>query len=391
MTVLTSSTLELPTAGGALIRHTMHQPVDVPRHPRPFTSRSVFAAPHVVADIRSEYTPGVQPPVDWEATMAFRRHLWSFGLGVAEGMDTSERGPGGLDWAQAKELISRGLAEARGAGGAIVCGAGTDQLAPGPHTVGEIVDAYLEQLDHIESNGGSAVIRASHALVASAEDADDYVETYTRVLGHAQRPVIVHWLGTVFDPTLHGYWGSADIPTAMNTVVQFAHDNASKLRGIKFSLLDADLEKEFRARVPEGVEVFTGDDYGYTELLLGDGKHHSHGLLGVLDPIAPIASQAFAALDAGDEDTFVRHMDSTIPYAVKMFEPPAASYKVGVVFMAWLAGHQDHFRMVTGREGMRSLQHLTDLFVHADSLGLFPDMDLAAHRMRSFLATHGIE
>lgn len=391
MTLLSSPALRIPTLGGGVGEHRMHEPAPFALHPKPFTSRSVFAAPHVVVDARAEYTPGIAPPVDWEATMAFRRHLWSYGIGVAEGMDTSERGPGGLSWPQAKELISRGISAARDAGGEIVCGAGTDQITSTQPTLDEVVDAYLEQLDHVEGQGGAAVIRASHALVAAAHSAEDYLSVYERVLQHAKRPVIVHWLGTLFDPTLRGYWGSPDIPTAMETVLALAHDNADKLRGIKFSLLDDELEKTFRARVPSTVEVFTGDDYGYTDLLLGDGQHHSHGLLGVLDPIAPIASQAFSALDAGDSETFERQMNSTIPFAVKMFEEPASYYKVGIVFIAWLSGHQDSFRMVSGREGHRSLMHLTDLFVHADGLGLFPDADLAAHRMRAFLSTHGVE
>lgn len=389
--IATALPLLLPTADGALVRHHMHEPREFPKHPRPFSSRSVFAAPHVVADARAEYTPGIAPPVDWDSTIAFRRHLWSYGIGVAEGMDTSERGPGGLTWPQARQLIQLGLEAAQESGGAIVCGVGTDQIESTQPSLDQVVDAYLEQLDHVQRLGGSAVIRASHALVSAARTADDYLSVYSRVLEQVHRPVIVHWLGTVFDPTLLGYWGSQNIPTAMETVLTMAHDHADKIRGIKFSLLDDELEREFRRRVPDGMEIFTGDDYGYTDLLLGDGQHHSHGLLGVLDPIAPVASQAFAALDDGDEPLFAEHMNSTIPLAVKMFEPPASYYKVGVVFIAWLSGHQDHFRMVTGREGLRSLQHLTDLFVLADALGMFPDAELAVRRMAAFLAMHGIE
>lgn len=391
MTELVTTDLILPAPGNRVLKHRLHAPVDYPKHPEPFTSRSVFAAPHVVADARAEYTPGVRPAVDWEATMNFRRHLFSYGIGVAEAMDTSERGPGGLDWSQAQQLIRFGLAEAKSSGGQMVCGAGTDQITTPTPELAEIVDAYLEQLDFIESQGGAAVIRASHALVTAADSEEDYLSVYSQVLSAAKRPVIVHWLGTVFDPSLRGYWGHEDIPLAMEVVLKMANDNVNSIRGIKFSLLDEELEKEFRRRVPQGIEVFTGDDYGYTNLLLGDGGHHSHGLLGVLDPIAPIASGAFAALDAGNDLEFVSKMDSTIPFAVKMFEPPAASYKVGVVFIAWLSGHQNHFRMVTGREGTRSLQHLADLFVLGDSLGLYPDPELAAHRMRILLAAGGVE
>lgn len=388
---MTTVKLTIPASDGSLISHRLRQPVDYPTHPMRFRSRSVFAAPHVVADVRAEYTPGVRPPVDWDATMEFRRHLWSYGIGVAEGMDTSERGAGGLDWSQAKELIRRGLAEAAVVDGDIVCGAGTDQLATDRPALAEVIEAYLEQIEFVEGHGGATVIRASHALATVARSQEDYLEVYDAVLGATTRPAIVHWLGTKFDPALRGYWGHDDVREAVDVVVQMAHDNVKNLRGIKFSLLDEELEKEFRRLVPPTIEIFTGDDYGYTDLLRGDGEHHSHGLLGVLDPIAPIASLGFARLDAGDEDGFASVMNSTIPLAVKMFEPPAASYKVGVVFLAWLSGHQSHFRMVTGREGWRSIQHLVALFVLADELGLFPDPGLAAHRMRALLAVSGIE
>jgi hypothetical protein len=382
--------LTLPTAEGGTTRHAMHDPVDYPRHPEPFTSRSVYAAAHVVADARASYTPGVRPPVDWPATMAFRRHLFSYGIGIAEAMDTSERGPGGLDWEQAQELIRLGVAEAHAAGAAVVAGAGSDQLTVAEPTLGQIVEAYVEQLEFIQAQGSAAVIRASHALVGAATSEEDYLEVYRGVLAKVDKPAIVHWLGTGFDPTLRGYWGHDDPVDAMEVVVAMAYENADALMGIKFSLLDEELEKEFRRLLPPGVRVFTGDDYGYTSLLLGDGTHHSHGLLGVLDPIAPIASSGFTALDRGDEAAFTDIMNRSIPLATTMFEPPADRYKVGTVFVAWLSGYQNHFRMVSGREGMRSLQHLTDLFVRADELGLYPDPALAAHRMRLLLATSGV-
>jgi hypothetical protein len=387
----TSLQIALPTSDGGLARHVMHEPVDYPKHPRPFTSRHAFAAAHVVADSRAEYQPGVRPPVDWDATVAFRRHLFSYGIGVAEGMDTSERGPGGLDWSQAKELIHIGVAEAKSCGAAVVAGAGTDQLTVTNPTLAQITEAYLEQLEFVQAQGSAAVLRASHALVAAARSEDDYLSIYRDVLAKAERPAIVHWLGPLFDPTLRGYWGHDDAVAAMDVVVRMAQENARHLLGIKFSLLDADLEAELRRRVPPGVCIFTGDDYGYTDLLRGDGTHHSHGLLGVLDPIAPIASKAFAALDLGDEPGFATVMNRSIPMAVKMFEPPADRYKVGTVFVAWLSGHQNHFRMVTGREGMRSLQHLSDLFRLTDELGLFPDPALAMHRMQLLLALGGID
>lgn len=386
-----SPTLRLPQAGGALTTYVMHNPVAYPRHPRPFTARTVFAAPHVVADITGDYTPGERPPVDWDSTLAFRRHLWSYGIGVAEAMDTSERGPGGLVWEQAQTLIRLSTEAARDCGGAIVCGAGTDQIDSATPQLAEVVDAYLEQLSFIEDCGGRAVLRASHALVAAATTPEDYLHVYGTVLEAAAEPAIVHWLGTVFDPTLRGYWGSENPRVAMETVMELVGRHGAKLRGIKFSLLDDELECELRTRVPEHIEIFTGDDYSYTDLLRGEGGRHSHGLLGVLDPIAPIASTAFAALEDGNEEAFEVTLRTTEPLAARLFERPAHLYKVGTVFLAWLTGHQDHNRMVTGREGMRSLLHLTDIFAGADALGLFPDPELTCSRMRAYLAVNGVQ
>ncbi|SNT48912.1 DUF993 family protein [Rhodococcoides kyotonense] len=390
MSTPTALKVSLPTVDGGQAPHTMHEPIDYPKHPAPFTSRRVLAAAHVVADTRGNYTPGEVPPIDWEATIAFRKHLFSYGIGIAEAMDTTERGPGGLNWTQAQELIRLGVAAAKEAGAAVVAGAGTDQLTTAKPELGAVVDAYLEQLEFVEQHGSAAVIRASHALAAAATSSEDYLSVYGQVLSKASRPAIVHWLGTGFDPSLAGYWGHDDVMAAMDVVVQMARENADHLEGIKFSLLDHELEKEFRRRLPESVKVFTGDDYGYTDLLLGDDTHHSHGLLGVLDPIAPIASSGFAALDAGDKESFEEIMNRSIPMAVKMFERPADRYKVGCVFVAWLSGHQNHFRMVTGREGLRSLQHLSNLFRLTDELGLFPDPELAAHRMQLLLSMDGV-
>lgn len=381
--------VRIPTEGGSFAVHQMHEPVDYPRPAEPFKRRTAYAAPHVVADVLSEYTPGHVPPVDWESTLAFRQHLWSYGIGVAEAMDTSERGPGGLSWPQAQELIRRTLAAAPD-DALVVCGVGTEQLPAVVSDTQAVVDAYLEQLDYVESLGGEAVIRASHQLVSAAKDQDDYTEVYSRVLEHATRPAIIHWLGTVFDPSLQGYWGHDDVRGALEVVLALADSQRDRLKGVKFSLLDPELEIELRQRLPDGLHVFTGDDYDYPELILGDGETYSNGLLGVLDPLAPIASKAFQALDRGDDDEYLRTMRSTVPLAVKMFEPPAAMYKTGTVFLAYLSGHQDHFRMVSGREGMRSILHLVELFVLADELGLFPDPEISAHRMQLVLELSGV-
>ncbi|MFM2475369.1 DUF993 family protein, partial [Burkholderia cenocepacia] len=263
-TSFAAATLSLPTADGGLLTYTMSPATEYARHPAPFTSRTVLAAAHVVADVRAEYQPGIRPPIDWEATIAFRKHLFSYGIGIAEAMDTTERGPGGLGWSQAKELIRLGVAAAREEGAAVVAGAGTDQLADGVVDLDAIVDAYLEQLEWVQAQGAGAVIRASHALVRAARSADDYLSVYRRVLAAADRPAIVHWLGTGFDPSLAGYWGHDDVMSAMDVVVSMAQENEDRLEGIKFSLLDDALEREFRRRLPASVKVFTGDDYGYT-------------------------------------------------------------------------------------------------------------------------------
>jgi Protein of unknown function (DUF993) len=383
-------TVRLPRADRTTESHRLPDAATHPRPRAPFTRRTCLAAPHTVADALAEYTPGERPPVDWDATIAFRRHLWSHGIGVAEAMDTSERGPGGLTWPQARELMRRSVEAAREAGGLVMCGAGTEQLTAATPSLDDIADAYIEQVAYIEDLGSAAIIRASHALAAVARSPEDYASVYERVLRSAAEPVIVHWLGAVFDPSLTGYWGHTGTEDTLEAVVALAKANAGHLRGIKFSLLDAELEAELRRRLPAGVEVYTGDDYDYPSLILGDGVHHSQGLLGVLDPIAPVASAALQALDGGDEEGYLRLMGSTVPLAVRMFEAPAASYKTGTVFIAWLGGHQEHFRMVSGREGMRSILHLSDLYRLAGDLGLFPDPELAAHRMRSLLTVSGV-
>ncbi|PJJ63766.1 DUF993 family protein [Compostimonas suwonensis] len=386
----TTSTISLPRPDGSTLVYTMHEPLERPRHPQTFTSRLVYAAPHVVPDVRAAYTPGRGPAVDWDTTLAFRRHLYSYGLGIAEAMDTTERGPDGLDWPRAQELIRLSLELARETGGLIACGVGTDQLEEQAPSLRQVTDAFLEQLAFVEDLGGAGILRASHALHRAASSEADYLQVYGEVLTKAQRPLILHWLGTAFDPSLTRYWGHEDQRVSMDAVVRLAEEHEDDLVGIKFSLLDQALEREFRERLPETVKVFTGDDYDYATMLRDEGGRHSHGLLGVFDPIAPIASTAFAALDAGDEPAFVQQMESTLPLARTMFEAPAARYKVGVVFTAWIAGHQEHARMVTGNEGMHSVLHLVDLFMMMDELRLLPDPQLAVHRMGLVLAANGV-
>ncbi|MFI7287062.1 dihydrodipicolinate synthase family protein [Streptomyces anulatus] len=353
------------------------------------TSRTVFSAAHVVADPYADISPDDPAAVDWESTLAFRRHLWAHGLGVAEAMDTAQRGMG-LDWAGAAELIRRSAAEAKAVGGRIACGVGTDQLPDGPApTLAEVTAAYEEQLALAEENGVQPILMASRALVRAAQGPEDYLATYAHLLRQASEPVILHWLGPMFDPALEGYWGSTDLDEATDTFLKVIAEHPDKVDGIKISLLDAAREIDVRRRLPGGVRCYTGDDFNYPELIAGDERGFSHALLGIFDPLGPLAAHAVRVLDTGDVDGFRALLDPTVELSRHLFRPPTRFYKTGVVFLAWLSGHQDHFTMVGGLQSARSLPHLAKAYELADGLGLFPDPDLAEHRMRSLLAVHG--
>jgi hypothetical protein len=372
-------TLRLPT-GDRLETYTVGEPRDFAADAQPAASRVAFAAAHVVADPLGE--PGA---LDWEATLAFRRHLWAHGLSVAEAMDTAQRGMG-LDWPAARELIRRAAAEAPP--GRLAAGAGTDHAQP--RRVADVRAAYEEQCELVEGTGAQAIVMASRALAAIARGPDDYREVYGSVLGGLERPAILHWLGDMFDPALRGYWGAEDLDEATDVFVGIVQANAAKVDGVKVSLLDAGREIELRRRLPEGVRLYTGDDFNYPELIRGDEHGYSDALLGVFDAIAPAAAAALRALDAGDEDEYERILAPTVPLARKLFEAPTFNYKTGVVFLAFLNGHQDHFRMVGGLESARSIVHLADVFVLADRAGLLRDPALAVARMRHVLALAGI-
>ncbi len=359
--------------------------------PRP-SCRTVFAAAHVVADPYADTGPGdpdSPAAVDWDATLAYRRHLWSHGLAVAEAMDTAQRGMG-LDWPRAAELIRRSAAEAAAHGGRVACGAGTDQLAAAGATVADVRAAYEEQLALVEDAGAQAVLMASRALAVCARGPGDYVETYGSLLRQAREPVILHWLGDMFDPALAGYWGSSDLDAATDTFLDVIAQHPDKVDGVKVSLLDASREVALRRRLPRGVRCYTGDDFHYPELIEGDEHGFSHALLGVFDPLAPLAAEAVRTLDTGDAAGFRKALDPTVPLARHLFQAPTRFYKTGVVFLAWLGGHQSHFTMVGGQQSARSLPHLARVYELADTLGLFPDPQRAAERMTSFLAVHGV-
>jgi len=328
--------------------------------------------------------------VDWDATLAYRHHLWSLGFSLAEAMDTAQRGMG-LDWVVSKELIRRSVAEARTIGAGIACGAGTDQLAPSPRlTLADVQAAYEEQCGFIEGEGARVILMASRALAACAKTPDDYLQVYDHLLPQLTQPVILHWLGDMFDPTLAGYWGSRDLDVAMEVCLSLIKRHATKIDGIKMSLLDANREIAMRWRLPEGVRMYTGDDFNYPELIRGTEQGYSHALLGIFDAIAPAAAAALHALDVGDNASYTAILAPTVPLSRHIFQAPTYSYKTGVVFLAYLNGHQSHFRMVAGQESARSILHLVGLFVLADKAGLLRDPELAIERMRRVLVVAGI-
>lgn len=383
--------VRLPDHRGELTTYQLGAPSDFARPTEPLRSRRAFAAAHVVADPLSDNGPTYPASVDWDTTLAFRRHLWSYGLSVAEAMDTAQRGMG-LDWTATAELIRRSAREARAVGGDIACGAGTDQLPEDePASLDDIVRAYEEQIGLVEGEGGQAVVMASRALAATATSVDDYHYVYDRLLSQASRPVIIHWLGDMFDPKLAGYWGSRDLDTATENFLEILRARADDIDGVKISLLDKDREIDLRRRLPDGLRLYTGDDFDYPETILGDGQYHSEAFLGAFDLIAPAASTAIQALDAGDQGRFKEILEPTVPLSRHVFSPPTYYYKTGVVFLAYLNGHQDHFRMVGGLESGRSVVHLGEELVLADQAGLLTDPERAAERMARVLAVAGIE
>jgi hypothetical protein len=387
----------LPGADGALKPYTLRGPgaLDVPKAP---FNRVAYAAAHVVADPRAAINPWQQTAIDWDATLSYRHYLWSLGFGVAEAMDTAQRGMG-MDWKDSLELIQRSAAAARDVPGALLAsGCGTDQLAiEDAKTLDDVIRAYEEQMAAIERAGGRLILMASRALVRVARSPADYEKVYDRLLRQAREPVILHWLGGMFDPTLEGYWGSLELPGAINTALGVINANAAKVDGIKMSLLDKDIEIAMRRRLPAGVRMYTGDDFNYAELIAGDeagslpNHGHSDALLGIFDTIAPAAGAALAKLAQGDTAGFRRILEPTVPLSRHMFRAPTWHYKTGVVFMAWLNGHQDHFVMVGGQQSARSLMHFVELFRLADMAGLLLKPEVAVTRMKTLLTVHGVQ
>ena len=392
--------ITLPTHDGGLAPYTLRGPGSFrPAAPGTAFTRIAYSAAHVVADPRAAVDPWIGCAVDWDTTIAYRQRLWRLGLGVAEAMDTAQRGMG-LDWPTSLELIRRSIDASRDVPGArLASGCGTDHLAPeDAKSVDDVIRAYEEQMAAIEKLGGQLIVMASRALARVATSPADYERVYDRVLSQAREPVVLHWLGDMFDPALTGYWGSKDTAAAMDTALGVIAAHADKVDGIKISLLDKDAEIQMRRRLPVTggphggpVRMYTGDDFNYAELIAGDGQRHSDALLGIFDAIAPAASAALAALAAGDAARFHSILAPTVPLSRHIFQAPTRFYKTGVVFMAWLNGHQSHFTMVGGQQSARSLQHLVQLFRLADAAGLIEQPELAAARMKTLLALHGID
>jgi hypothetical protein len=384
--------LRLPAPGGRLERFEMSAPRNFPDRVSGPLNRIALAAAHLVVDPLAEVDPWLQVEPDWERTIAFREYLWDLGLGVAEAMDTAQRGMG-LDWPMALELIKRSVAAAKRREGAVVfSGAGTDHLDPAEaKSVDDVIRAYEEQFAAIEAVGGRIIMMASRALARVAKSPDDYATVYDRILSQAREPVIIHWLGEMFDPALAGYWGVAGLDRAMDTAVDIINAHAAKVDGVKISLLDKDKEIVMRRRLAKGVRMYTGDDFNYAELIAGDEHGYSDALLGIFDAIAPAAAAALSALAKDDLATFREIFAPTVPLSRHIFRAPTRFYKTGVVFMAYLNGHQDHFTMAGGQESARSTLHLAELFRLADRAGLFRDPEKAAERMRCAMAVRGVE
>ena len=364
------------------------------RAPNVPLTRTAFAAAHVVSDPLAERNPwNGHPAVDWDATLSFRQRLWDQGLGLAEAMDTAQRGMG-VDWDTALELIERTMvvAKSHSLSPRVVCGAGTDHVSLSAlNTAGKILSAYEHQAEAIEAAGGQLILMASRAFPAIGAGPDVYHEVYRALIDGAVDPVILHWLGKMFDPALTGYWGSTDIDTASNFVLSLIAENPGKVAGIKISLLDQAHEEAFRARLPDGVRLYTGDDFNYADLIAGDGVRYSHALLGIFSAIAPAASQALEALALKDMNRYHALFGPTVPLSREIFRTPTQFYKAGIAFLAWLNGAQSHFIMPGGFQSSRDICHYAEVFRLADRAGLLSDPELAKARMITLLNVHGVE
>ena len=401
------TSLILPSHDGGTREYRLQGGTTWARPAAPLTARRAYAAAHVIPEVAADNTPGAPAQLDWDATLAYRHELWSYGLGVADAMDTAQRGMG-LDWAATQQLIKRTGAEAASivaAGNAAItgksvrdlvsCGAGTDQLditalPEGAAGIQAVIDAYREQIAVVSEAGPKVILMASRALAKVANGADDYLHVYSTLLQEVDQPVILHWLGTMFDPALAGYWGSDDVSVATETFLSLIREHSDKVDGVKVSLLDASHEVALRAALPENVRLYTGDDFNYPELIDGDATHHSDALLGIFAAIYPAASVALQKYDAGQGTEGRAILDSTRELGKHIFSAPTFYYKTGIAFMSWLNGKQPGFQMVGGLHSGRSVLHLAKTFELADQAGLLKDPSLAAFRMSDFLRINGV-
>lgn len=388
---MSSLSLKLPKADRSIETYRLAASRTFPAKLEGPLNRIAFSAVHTVTDPFADNDPWLSVAVDWDKTIAFREHVWDLGLGVAEAMDTAQRGMG-LDWPRSLELITRSVGAAKHRNALVFSGAGTDHLAvEDARSLNDVIRAYEEQISAVEKIGGRIILMASRALAKLGRNADDYAEVYDRVLSQVREPVIIHWLGEMFDPALTGYWGTTDLDKAMDTAVAIINGNAAKVDGVKVSLLDKQREIDMRRRLDKRIKMYTGDDFNYAELIAGDSEGFSHALLGIFDAIAPAASYALSRLAAGDEAGFHDVLGPTVPLSRHIFKAPTRFYKTGVVFMSYLNGHQDHFTMVGGQESARSMLHLAELFRLADQAGLLANPELATRRMKTVLASHGLQ
>ena len=388
---ISTLSLKLPKADCSIETYRLAASRSFPSKLEGTLNRVAFSAAHVVADPLAECDPWVKGAIDWDRTIAFREHVWDLGLGVAEAMDTAQRGMG-MDWPTSLELIQRSVAAAKPRGALVFSGAGTDHLAvDDAKTLDDVIHAYEEQIAAIEKVGGRIILMASRALAKLGRSAEDYGKVYDRVLSQCSQPVVIHWLGDMFDPALANYWGTTSLDEAMDIAVDVINRNAAKIDGVKVSLLDAQREIDMRRRLKPEVKMYTGDDFNYAELIAGDEKGFSHALLGIFDAIAPAASYALSRLAAGDEKGFHDVLGPTVPLSRHIFKAPTRFYKTGIVFMAYLNGHQDHFTMIGGQESTRSTLHLAELFRLADQAGLLSNPEKATQRMKAILAVRGVE
>ena len=384
--------IHLPTPQGIMTNYPLVTTEERPTVITPAFNRIAYAAAHVVIDPRHQGADWLNNPrIDWDATLAYRHHLWRLGFNIAEAMDTAQRGMG-VSWEIAKELIIRSLQEAQTVPGAdLAAGVGTDQLeAAHATTLEQVIAAYEEQMELVEQHNGKIILMASRALAKVAKTPQDYLAVYNRLLEQSQDKIILHWLGEMFDPALAGYWGSSDYAAAADTVLEIIANNVDKVEGIKISLLSKEKEVAFRKRLPSQVKMYTGDDFNYPELIAGEDGHYSHALLGIFDAIAPVAAAALNELALGNSGEYYRLMNPTVALSREIFKAPTQYYKAGIVFLAWLNGHQSHFSMAGGMQAAREISHYAEIFRLADQAGLLQDPQLATRRMKNLLTVYGL-